>query len=190
MCGAESIRVPRHPRASLSSRVDPAHPVSCLQTIGCNNAGPGCFVSGHLKPSLLGVKPSLGCLYQYDTGKHGLLLLPTDVGVPSGDHGRLPPNRPVPRGDVHTDCCTDHVECGLLFSCTMLPKYLDFLTHVCYPKSAIYNHHLMYMTPTPSQMSPHDRSGEELEANHSSRLYRNLSPCLHAGFIKRILKCK
>ena len=61
------------------------------------------LVSGHLKPSLLGFKLSLECIYQYNIGKQGLLLLPTDVGVPSGVYGRLPPNRPVPRGDVHTD---------------------------------------------------------------------------------------
>ena len=41
MCGAESIWVPRHPRARLSSRVDPTYrSVPCPQTIGWNKAGP------------------------------------------------------------------------------------------------------------------------------------------------------
>ena len=48
----------------------------------------------------------------------------------------------------------------------------------------------MYMTPAPSQMSSLEPLGVELEANHSSRLYRNLAPCLYAGFIQRILKRK
>ena len=67
---------------------------------------------------------------------------------------------------------------------------LPFFIHVCYPIIAICDYRLMYITPAPSQISPLEPLGIELEASHSSRLYRNLAPCLYAGFIKRILKRK
>ena len=125
-------------------------------------------------------------------------LVSTDVGIPSGSTGSC---RPIAGGngdDVHIDRCTDHVECFLflMHGGTAIRKnlprirYIAFLFRVYYPIISICDYCPIYMSPATSQMSPSDTSGEELEANHSSRLYRNPASCLDAGFIKCILKRK